>query len=989
MDSLNTILNSGTYGENVSRHNDNNSKIKQAITTLENVAIANKGYFDTLASLQAAFPSPKAGNIAYVANVASSTGYYIYNVVSGVWTATTTEAPAVGVEISNYAQHGYSSSPKTLKQVDDEVVQLAGEVIFDVTANNNGATFVSLSALLSNENLSTLIPTSVRRGGMSIRFIQGSVLNSDNKYVQFRLMSDTFNTTVANWQGIDDVPTAGSDNLVKSGGADKALLDAVYKTNYQNVNQFTENYQYFTLPFSTIVGKQYRLKINATSDFVTNIELCSTASSSAILETLVLNMNLKSGTNYVDIHPNYSGAYLRMAGNGAVQSDNKINSLQISDIINRIDLMEDNIPLIYDEMEELSDGILALKYTKVLDSTRQYNQRYYELENILVENEKYSLRIKAEVDVTTNIKTRYIAASSTGQGDIVQLNVHLLKGYNYLNGFVPTKDTKYIYFEDIETLGNQISDVNILKENISELQDSAKKTSELLGEFGSINMTEDMLLPIYVDLQTGIVSNSGTTIKSWVINSHFGINWDISKTLVSVAKTTEFPKSGMQATVLQTEIGHVETTDGEYLIITISTNYTTSLDVSYIKKGVAEMADRNKAQLVNNRQAKKVGSNPAIISFLYDGDGILTNGVNRDRAVLYPLLKARNLVATFAVHGGSTSVEWYKEVQKEGFGTMVYGGYVGDPYNVNNGVGLSNYMDLIYNAKLSKGWFYENGLACDGFVQYMGGGGSIRDKFFESLFYKYTINYTGTNTDFKFGINNLSEKDVRDLGRLTTDRSSGYAAIYEAIDYAVEHGEWVSLGGHMANTATGVDEWSTLAEFTELLDYIKSLVDQGLLVCVNTDVAFEEMSRRIFAKGKQFHKERPVYLTGDIYFNSDAIKVYTTNTVCAKYKVEYSGSFPAGTVITITEDIGMGGNTNTRVSSYTMQEGDTILEVLTNKVLLRNYVCETLNAGIFFVRNAQADTNTSIFQITTTNGVITVTKEEEQVSALYKQVNLA
>jgi len=128
MDSLNTILNSGTYGENVSRHNDNNSKIKQAITTLENVAIANKGYFDTLASLQAAFPSPKAGNIAYVANVASSTGYYIYNVVSGVWTATTTEAPAVGVEISNYAQHGYSSNPKTLKQVDDEVVQLAVDI---------------------------------------------------------------------------------------------------------------------------------------------------------------------------------------------------------------------------------------------------------------------------------------------------------------------------------------------------------------------------------------------------------------------------------------------------------------------------------------------------------------------------------------------------------------------------------------------------------------------------------------------------------------------------------------------------------------------------------------------------------------------------------------------------------------------------------------------------------------------------------------------
>ena len=31
-------------------------------------------------------------------------------------------------------------------------------------------------------------------------------------------MSDTFNTTVTNWQGVDDVPTAGSNNLVKSNG---------------------------------------------------------------------------------------------------------------------------------------------------------------------------------------------------------------------------------------------------------------------------------------------------------------------------------------------------------------------------------------------------------------------------------------------------------------------------------------------------------------------------------------------------------------------------------------------------------------------------------------------------------------------------------------------------------------------------------------------------------------------------------------------------
>ena len=101
-----------------------------------------------------------------------------------------------------------------LEETDGKLSELESEVIYDVTANNGGTTFPSLSALLSSENLSTLIPTSVRHGGMSIRFVQ----SSDNKYVQARCMAQDFTTNVTQWQGVDNVPTAGSDNLVKSGG---------------------------------------------------------------------------------------------------------------------------------------------------------------------------------------------------------------------------------------------------------------------------------------------------------------------------------------------------------------------------------------------------------------------------------------------------------------------------------------------------------------------------------------------------------------------------------------------------------------------------------------------------------------------------------------------------------------------------------------------------------------------------------------------------
>ena len=75
-----------------------------------------------------------------------------------------------------------------------ELEQIQGGV-YDISAHNNNAVFKSLQALLSSSNLSTLIPMSVRHGGMSIRFVQ----SSDNKYVQWRLVSKDWSTDVNNW----------------------------------------------------------------------------------------------------------------------------------------------------------------------------------------------------------------------------------------------------------------------------------------------------------------------------------------------------------------------------------------------------------------------------------------------------------------------------------------------------------------------------------------------------------------------------------------------------------------------------------------------------------------------------------------------------------------------------------------------------------------------------------------------------------------------
>ena len=97
--------------------------------------------------------------------------------------------------------------------------QKIATVDYDISANHNGATYADLATALGTNGAN--VPATVRRGGMSVRFI-----NSDGKYDQWRYMgtsiADADFTNVANWQGVDDEPVVGSDNLVKSEGVWKA-----------------------------------------------------------------------------------------------------------------------------------------------------------------------------------------------------------------------------------------------------------------------------------------------------------------------------------------------------------------------------------------------------------------------------------------------------------------------------------------------------------------------------------------------------------------------------------------------------------------------------------------------------------------------------------------------------------------------------------------------------------------------------------------------
>ena len=158
------------------------------------------------------------------------------------------------------------------------------EIIYDVSAHNNGVVFESLSALLSSSNLSTLIPTSVRHGGMSIQFIQGSVSSSDNKYVQYRLIADEWSVNPYDWSSDFSIQNNLYDFSIKDNKGNNIVI-------FQKGHIFTKNFdssaitseieqlvsdiyekdrkeQYLLLPKGPLFNYSFETEIN--SDFIPN-----------------------------------------------------------------------------------------------------------------------------------------------------------------------------------------------------------------------------------------------------------------------------------------------------------------------------------------------------------------------------------------------------------------------------------------------------------------------------------------------------------------------------------------------------------------------------------------------------------------------------------------------------------------------------------------------------------------------------------------------
>ena len=79
---LETISTQTTWAEASKRINDNNARINEAVTRLQNSTYKNKGYFKTEAQLRNTILTPTAGSRAYVG---VSYPYKVYLVENGTW----------------------------------------------------------------------------------------------------------------------------------------------------------------------------------------------------------------------------------------------------------------------------------------------------------------------------------------------------------------------------------------------------------------------------------------------------------------------------------------------------------------------------------------------------------------------------------------------------------------------------------------------------------------------------------------------------------------------------------------------------------------------------------------------------------------------------------------------------------------------------------------------------------------------------------------
>ena len=183
-----------------------------------NAEIANRGNADTelggrITTLQGVVNGIKANvengyvyaGIATPSTTPASGKVFYLALTAGTYTNFGATVVPQGINILKY--NGSAWSLDSFLGLDDAPTQGSNNLVksgsvldsiikngsaFDLSAYNNGTTYADLSAALTALNA---LPAAYKKGGMSMKFVQ----TSDNKYVQYRLMADSWSINTNDW----------------------------------------------------------------------------------------------------------------------------------------------------------------------------------------------------------------------------------------------------------------------------------------------------------------------------------------------------------------------------------------------------------------------------------------------------------------------------------------------------------------------------------------------------------------------------------------------------------------------------------------------------------------------------------------------------------------------------------------------------------------------------------------------------------------------
>ena len=134
------------------------------------------------------------------------------------------------VDETSYSEYAWNGSNYVFLCVKSQI-----DEVFDITAYNSNTKYADLAAALGTNGAN--IPQNLRKGGMSVKFVQ----SSDNKYVEWRLKTQDFSLVLTDWENIDDIQKslkgtiqAGLQN--KRTGMLNISADAWINTTNNNLN---------------------------------------------------------------------------------------------------------------------------------------------------------------------------------------------------------------------------------------------------------------------------------------------------------------------------------------------------------------------------------------------------------------------------------------------------------------------------------------------------------------------------------------------------------------------------------------------------------------------------------------------------------------------------------------------------------------------------------------------------------------------------------